>query len=341
MIGLRIPTDLDAWQRWRGRKTPLRTLKSRIRSQQNAGRFAWINTDEPPRAAVGVAATTASGRAALVAPLEHLGATPTIVYSDQAIDHLLPGWRRTPADFLPSIRAVLADGHYLGLGYDLWLFARELDLPYFIVQHGLITPLAPPLAPGGTLLAWSAADAAFWRCDRPDVAVEVVGSQLLWNAADGRGRASSARTPTEQDHRLIYLGQGHAVEIPRRRTVEAAMRFCRRQGATYRPHPSERDRLSRVTLNAYQRAGILVEADGRPLADLPNPVVSVFSTGVLEAAARGRDAWVDFPRPPSWLEEFWERYGMYRFGSIPTPAPPRPENEPACKIAAIVSDAVS
>ena len=341
MSGLRIPTDLDAWQRWRGRQTPLRTLKSRIWSQQKSGRFAWINTDEPPIAAVGVASTTASGRAALVAPLKHLGATPTIVYSDQAIDHLLPGWRRTPANFLQSIRAVLADGHYLGLGHDLWLFARELGLPYFVVQHGLITPLAPPLAPGGMLLAWSAADAAFWRCNRPDVAVEVVGSQLLWNPDDLRRGANRPPTSTRQDDRLIYLGQGHAVEIPRRRTVEAAMRFCREQGAIYRPHPSESDRLSRVTLKAYQRAGILVEADDGPLADLPNPVVSVFSTGVLEAAARGRDAWVDFPRPPSWLEEFWERYGMHRFGSTPTPAPPRPENEPARKIAAIISDAVS
>ena len=52
-----------------------------------------------------------------------------------------------------------------------------------------------------------------------------------------------------------------------------------------------------------------------PLVDLPNPVVSIFSTGILEAAARGRDAWVDFPHPPLWLEEFWERYGMHRFGS--------------------------
>ena len=49
--------------------------------------------------------------------------------------------------------------------------------------------------------------------------------------------------------------------------------------------------------------------------------MSVFSTGVLEAAAQGRDAWVDFPRPPAWLGEFWERYGMHRFGGAPTPAP--------------------
>ena len=248
MTGLRIPSDLEAWQRWRARQTPLRTLKCRARRSGTATRIAWTNSDEPPRIAVGVAATTASGHAALVAPLQHLGGTPTIVFSEQAIDPMLPGWQRTTVGVPGSVRAVLADGHYLGLGHDLWRFARERDLPYFVAQHGLITPLAPPLADGCTLLAWSAPDAFFWRSNRPDVAFEVVGSQLLWSAAEGRGPSSDAASVGRHEQRLMYLGQGHAAEMPRSRIVGAAMRFCREQDATYRPHPSERDRLSRITL---------------------------------------------------------------------------------------------
>ena len=119
------------------------------------------------------------------------------------------------------------------------------------------------------------------------------------------------------------------------------MRFCRERGASYRPHPSERDRLSLITLRTYRRAGITVDAGHVPLVDLPNPVVSIFSTGILEAAARGRGAWVDFPHPPTWLEEFWERYGMHRFGQAPTPAPSHPDKEPALEIADLVSKAAS
>jgi hypothetical protein len=94
-------------------------------------------------------------------------------------------------------------------------------------------------------------------------------------------------------------------------------------------------------LAAYARAGITIDTSGLPLVDLEAPIVSVFSTGVLEAAARGREAWVDFPRPPAWLGEFWERYGMHRLGTDPTPAPERPATEPAQRIAQIVSEVAS
>ena len=116
---------------------------------------------------------------------------------------------------------------------------------------------------------------------------------------------------------------------------------CRKRGAVYRPHPSERDVTSRAVLAAYERAGVTVDRAGVPLVELASPVVSVFSTGVLEAAARGRDAWVDFPRPPAWLGEFWERYGMHRLGDSPTPAPARPAVEPARRVAELVLGAAS
>lgn len=337
MSGLRVPSDLEAWQRWRARRTPLRSLRSRLRPSPSATRrWAWVNTSEPPRVAVGVAATTASGRAALLAPLEHLPSTPTVVYAEQDLSHLLDGWQSVHAEDVPrSVRAVLADGHYLGLGHDLWQVAQERNLPYFVVQHGLITPLAPPLAPGSTLLAWSQEDGRFWRCGREDVGFEVVGSQLLWSATSDR----HAARPPVGDPPLTYLGQGHAAEIPRPRLVHAALSTCREHGAVYRPHPSERDVVSRAVLSAYARAGVTLDTSGVPLSEFMGPIVSVFSTGVLEAAAGGRDAWVDFPRPPTWLSEFWERYAMSRLGQTPTPAPPRPSVEPARRIAEIVAAA--
>lgn len=341
MSGLRVPVDLDAWQRWRARRTPVRTLKRRLRPSPAPPRSAWANSAEPPVVVVGVAATTTSGRAALVAPLEHLADTPTLVLAEQDLDHLLPGWHRvpTPAVLPASVRAVLADGHYLGLGHDLWRTARERRLPYLVVQHGLVTPLAPPLAPGCTLLAWTADDGRFWRSGRRDVDVEVVGSELLWQAGAAPAGADGPRDGGHQP--LTYLGQGHAAEISRARLVRAALATCREHRAVYRPHPSERDVTSRAVLAAYERAGITVDTAGLPLVDLTGPIVSVFSTGVLEAAARGRDAWVDFPRPPAWLDEFWERYGMHRLGSTPTPAPDRPATQPAERIARIVTEAAS
>jgi hypothetical protein len=62
----------------------------------------------------------------------------------------------------------------------------------------------------------------------------------------------------------------------------------------------------------------------------------VFSTGILEAAAAGIPAWVDFPDPPPWLVEIWQRYEMKRFGtSVPTEAPVTAQ-EPARLIAEII-----
>ncbi|KRE97312.1 hypothetical protein ASG76_00860 [Nocardioides sp. Soil774] len=333
MTGLRVPVDLDDWQQWRARRTPVRSLKRRLGPGNRASVLAWTNSPEPPRVAVGVAATTASGRAALVAPLAFMGETPCIVQAEHAIDHLLPGWVRTPtpAALPASVQVVLADGHYLELGHDLWRGAQERGIPYLAVQHGLITPLAPPLAPGAILLAWSEQDGLYWRAGRHDVSFEVVGSELLWQAGAHTTAQGGDTGP------LTYLGQGHAAELWRSRLAHAAMSTCREHGAVYRPHPSERDAVSRAVLAAYTRAGITIDTAGVPLVELDAPVVSVFSTGVLEAAAQGRNAWVDFPRPPAWLAAFWERYGMRRLGGPPTAAPARGALKPARRVAEIVA----
>lgn len=338
--GLRHPGDLLAWRRWHESRHPIRFVarhaKARIRRAAPTG-VALLAPADRAEVLVAVEATHASVDRAVVAPLTHLPPERTAILAPS-------GWqppaaydgheRRTiTLDRLPGLvdpAVVLAAGHYTGIGEAVFAVADERDLPFYVSQHGALTPFAPPLPRAARLLAWSEADGAFWTAGRADVEVTASGSQLFWDAS--RAAASDRRSAGP----LTYLGQGHAAEISRARLARAALITCREHGAVYRPHPSERDVTSRAVLAAYERAGITVDRAGVPLVDLEAPVVSVFSTGVLEAAARGRDAWVDFARPPAWLGEFWERYGMHRLGSTPTPAPVLPAVEPARRIAELV-----
>jgi hypothetical protein len=339
-MGLNHPVDLADWRRWQESQHRLRRLRHRVRPGPAPApeHFVLTTYDAEPRLLVALDSSSPTSLAALVEPLAHL---------DVPLAVLSPG----PAPVLPwheplsseevgpdvptalrGLTAVVSLGHYLPRGARAHTWARALSASSVVVQHGALTPHAPPLPARARLLAWSDADADFWRSGRRDVTHDVVGSQLLW-------RAAAARASDVADTRPVYLGQMHAAELPRTRLVRAAAAHCRAHGAVYRPHPSEVDVLSRLTQRGYERMGIAVDSSSR-LADLAGPVVSVFSTGVLEAAAQGRDAWVDFPRPPAWLGEFWERYGMHRLGATPTPAPPRPATEPARRIAEVLQEAV-
>ena len=345
--GLRHPADLVAWRRWHESRHPIRLAARSVRARVRRTGPSPVAAYVPSGAAdilVAVEATHASVDRAVVAPLTHLPAERTAIVA--------PADWQPPASYAGHVRrtveldalvalvaptVVLAAGHYTEIGAAAFALADDRDLPYFVSQHGALTPYAPPLPRRARLLAWSEADGTFWASGRQDVEVQVIGSQLLW----GAGLVTGARAPSSTDGPLTYLGQGHAAEIPRARLAHAALTTCRAHGAVYRPHPSERDITSRAVLAAYERAGFWVDRSGRPLVELDAPIVSVFSTGVLEAAAQGRDAWVDFPRPPAWLGEFWERYGMHRLGSDPTPAPARPGVEPARRIAEILVEAAS
>lgn len=348
--GLKHPADLVAWRRWHEGRHPVRAAAREARGRLRPPSGTTVDVLSPggdPDILVAVEATHASVDRAVVAPLAHLDPARTTIVAPvgwQPPAPYAPHARRTVGlGDLPGVaghRAVLAAGHYTEIGAAAFALADEHDLPFHVTQHGALTPYAPPLPRAARLLAWSEGDADFWTVDRQDVEVTVAGSQLLWQAGLGldTGAGRPARPATEP---LVYLGQGHAAEISRARLAHAALTTCRRHHAVYRPHPSERDITSRAVLAAYERAGITVQTAGVPLVDLEAPIVSVFSTGVLEAAARGRDAWVDFPRPPAWLGEFWERYGMHRLGASPTPAPARVDVEPARRIAEIVTAAVS
>ncbi len=344
--GLRVPDDIEVWHRWQERRHPLRHARNRVRQLGPTAPLvfdlSWGGSDAD--ICVVVDAGHASVAAALNEPLALLPPERVVLVQP----HGLPvhhGFRvsSTPqpvaeselARTLRGVTTVLGSGHYTQAGAAVW--AALPSARTFVSQHGAVTPYAPPLPSTTTVLAWTQADADFWRSGRRGIGAEVVGSQLLWRA----GAVNSPDHVGSPAGSLTFLGQGHATEISRARLTHAVLNTCREHGAVYRPHPSERDIASRAVLKAYARAGIAVDTSGVPLVDLQAPIVSVFSTGVLEAAARGRDAWVDFPRPPAWLGEFWERYDMHRLGSSPTPAPPLTAQEPAQRIAEIVTAAAS
>ena len=345
---LRHPADLAAWRRWHESRHPVRALARSVRARVSPAEPGAVVLHSPGPDAdllVVVEATHASVDRAVVAPLAHLEPARTSIVAPVDwqpppgyADHVVRTVALPDLGELAGHRAVLAAGHYTEIGAAAFALTEKHGLPFFVSQHGALTPYAPPLPLGARLLAWSDADADFWRSGRADVEHEVVGSQLLWVA----GLATGAGAPSStNEKRLTYLGQGHAAEVSRARLAHAALTTCREHDAVYRPHPSERDVTSRAVLAAYARAGVVVDTRGVPLVELDAPVVSVFSTGILEAAARGHEAWVDFPRPPAWLGEFWERYGMHRLGDSPTPAPARAQHEPARRIAEILTGAAS
>ena len=234
------------------------------------------------------------------------------------------------ADVMTAGTVTLSSGHYLPMGAAA--HERSAEGRFLTAQHGLMTPHAPPLGAGTRLLAWSAADADFWRSGRSDVTTTVVGSQLLWEAgAAPLATPDPARPP-------VFLGQLHGAELPREVLASTAHEFCLATGALYRPHPSERDRRSLAAHAQWERAGVTIDRTGIPLRELGAPVVSIFSTGVLEAAAAGLPSWVHLPDPPAWLQEFWARYGLSSWGGPATPPPGRPEIAPARARGALVQE---
>ncbi|UVY84831.1 hypothetical protein NLU66_04335 [Brachybacterium sp. NBEC-018] len=256
-----------------------------------------------------------------------------------------PEWEtralRSPEEAVgPATGAIVSIGQHLRAGAAAHELARRHDLPEFVVQHGALTPFAPPLPEGATLLAWSDADAEFWRSGRSDVTTRTVGSQLLWQSAHEAEAQPQDVDAVMDAQRPVFLGQLHGAELSRRVTGGAAVRFCREHDGLYRPHPAEVDMISRAQHRLWQRRGMEFASTDVPLRELAHPVVSVFSTGVLEAAARGSRAWVYAPGAPGWVHELWERYDMRRFGGEPTPSPVRDAEEPASRIVQVLEEAL-
>ena len=361
-MGLTYPIDIDAWAAWQKRQNTLRWAKTEARSligrlrgggsveQEGPVGGVLYTRGAVPRVLIVLDSFSPTSRNSLLEPLKHLENVGVALWVPEDASEYLNGQYATERysrdawteqevtgnqlqELLPGVRVVLSLGHYLARGAVAYEFSRAIGAEYWVVQHGLLVPQAPPLPVGCTLLAFSEADAEFWASGRRDVTTHTVGSQLLYLAAQ---KAAGAEAQ-QQDHlELIFLGQMHGAELPRASFAYASHSFLKKFGGSYRPHPSEKDKLSVLTHKLWEKEGIRIDRSGTPLNEVPNPVVSIFSTGVLEAAIRGIPAWVYHPAPPAWLVEFWDRYGMNQRGQEPTPAPVQPKKEPAQRIAELI-----
>lgn len=252
---------------------------------------------------------------------------------------------------LSGLRRVLVAGEYLPAGRAAVRWGRERGAETAVVQHGLLAVSTPPVPRDATLYAFTDQDGAWWTQGRADVRAAAMGSALLEQArrtampAAGAGRPDIDRLDIDRagvgrrdvEGPGVFLGQLHGAELPRRDFVAAAEQYVRATGAVYRPHPAERDRLSRAQHARWEAAGVPVDRSGAPLTQTSGPVAAVFSTGILEAAQAGRPAWGVHPDPPRWLEQFWDRYGIARWrpGADTAPTPPlvAPTPDPAAAIA--------
>lgn len=357
---LKYPLDLDAWQAWQRRQKKLKWAKYKLNSLLASARSRTV-AEEPvhgllytrgtkPQVLIVMDSFSPTNRNAILEPLKHLDAVDVALWVPEDASEYLDGqyaserysrkdWSEQEISgdelmrLLPDIRIVLSAAQFLGRGAAAYEYARAIGAEYWMVQHGLLVPQAPPLPVGCTLLAFSEADAEFWASGRRDVTTHAVGSQLLYLAAQ---KAAGAEVQKQNDLEPIFLGQMHGAELPRASFAYASHSFSKKFGGTYRPHPSEKDKLSVLTHKLWEKEGIRIDRSGTPLNEVPNPVVSIFSTGVLEAAIRGIPAWVYHPAPPAWLVEFWDRYGMNQWGQEPTPAPVQPKKEPAQRIAELM-----
>lgn len=322
-MGLRY-LDAESWQRWQRSQRRLQRLKASAASlghrddpQPSAQRRHWVRGDKPTLL-VACDSSSPTNRHALLQPLTAAPGLSVLLAHPTDVDLALPGagWSEIadPGDALASVTTVVSIGDHLGVGAWAHDLASQRGWRQLVVQHGLLTPFSPPPPPESEVLAWSVADGEFLSQGRSDLTFHVVGSALLAEAAASPApHVSRFETP-------VFLGQLHGAELSRLSMARSVTAFWRMTGATYRPHPREVDKLSRAQHALWRRMGMDFDSSS-PITQLNRPVVSAFSTGVLEAAARGVPAWVFHASPPRWLEEFWDRYAMSRWGSEPTGTP--------------------
>ena len=360
-MGLIHATSLERWQEWRRVRHPGRRLARALGSLRGAGdrasddglRLHSREGEGPGRVLIVVDPDGPASCGDLLAPLPYLhGAVDVLTVA--GADHPAleaAGWDRTDVD-APGrtlhgrgLTAVLSAGQHGEVAAMAHRWARQVQVPSYVLQSGSLTPYTAPLPPETTVLAWSRADGEFWRSGREDLVVRAIGSQRLWQAHhEGRPERAGPREDADPadddrpddrpDERVVFLGHLSDEALSRRLSVRAATTFCRRHGGRYRPGPDDTDPGSRLAHQLLRRRGVeFVAPDGMRTA----PVAAVRSVEVLEAASRGIPAWVHAPDPPTWLREYWERYGMRRYGGPEaTPAPALPEAEPAAALAEIL-----
>ncbi|MGL5826470.1 MAG: hypothetical protein ACRCYU_16910 [Nocardioides sp.] len=337
-MGLLHPDDLSAWRRARGARPALGRLAVGLRELTHDPRFELFIGGSVPTLLVALESTSVANRTAVLPPLRHVDMTKVAILAPFGAGPVLP---QHPWDtkilfpeelprYFDRMNAVLATSNHTDVGASAYDFSQAVNCPFYLVQSTLITSHSPPVPSGATLLGWSDADIAFWRDGSTHAASAtntVVGSQLLWAAAQDRIDEPNKAAPT------TYLGQLQETALGAKPMAKAAEDFCLAYDAVYRPHPAETDRRARSVHERFVRVGIALDQSRTPLRTFDGPVVSPYSSGVLEAAARGLPAWVDFPQPPEWLCEVWERYAMVTYGeTTPTPSPVITNFEPAYAI---------
>ena len=340
-------SNLEEWQQWHQRRQGwLRRLRVSLPQSPKARLLIYssTNADNQRPVLVTLDSIAASQRAALLRPAElliHRG-IPVMIVAPEGVGRNLQDLDLAPVGSIdsegratmaiPRALSVLSGGHYMPAGWFGWSLSRAQEIPYLVVQHGVLTPHAPPLPPETHLLAWSPEDAQFWSSRRRDVMNTVVGSQSLWEAA----RVQAVADPSAP---LVFLGQLHGAELPRAVTVRTVRALRGKGEFVYRPHPGELDWRSRCQHTLWRSQGVTLDDVKRPLTSLGAPVGAVFSTGILEAAAAGLPAYGVCEGPPAWIHELWSRYGIERPDSGCRTQVDVPTLEPAQSIADIAGDA--
>lgn len=331
--GLAFPTDLAAWRSWQDSRRRISRIAGRARAQVSRTRSTIpLFATGPDRPDVIIAFDTVNPATVrtlrdVVDRLHVIGASVTVVDSgDARLRGAVTGETRgvTAEDVRAS--AIIGIGHYTAVGSAFWKASRRRGGQFFVLQHGLLTPFAPPLPHGTHLLAWTPQDAEFWMADRPDTRATATGSHML-------SSARVQRTTLSEDpatDRPLFLGQMHGAELDWAVKIRSALEFCRATDALYRPHPSETSRLSRAVHSALRAADIEIDTSASPLAEWNGAVAGMFSTGLLESAAAGQRTYGFASRAPLWVEEFWTRYGIGQWSQSPTRldeslAPPHPD----------------
>ncbi|MGL5810858.1 MAG: hypothetical protein ACRCYQ_13020 [Nocardioides sp.] len=332
-MGLVHPDDLSAWRRERAALAGRGRLSIGLRELAHDPRFELFIGGTSPRLLIALESVAMADRMAVLAPLEHLDLTRVAILAPMGAGAVVPQHPWVTKILFPeeltryfdSMGAVLATSHHTDVGASAYDFSQAVKAPFFVIQSTVLTPHSAPLAPEGQPLAWTDADATFWQegSARAHQKATVVGSQLLWSAAQHALPEPDPATAT------TYLGQLHEPHLGYKQMAKAAEDFCLRHGAVYRPHPAENDRRVRSVHERLVRLGVSLDQSSTPVGRFDGPVVGAYSTGVLEAAARGLPAWVEFPQPPAWLRELWERYRMFQHGGEPTPPPVVTGFEPA------------
>lgn len=333
-MGLTFPSDFGAWERWERRRHAVRHLKAWVRHRvppQRTLPLVLTAASDSPTAVAALDVLRGTSIDALVAPILRLGDGGAVVTRGPIPGGIVPDtWVSCELNgALPSsVRSVLSAGSYRSVSLPLREWTLHSRVSFYVAQHGLITPFAPPLPTHSKLLAWNEEEGKYWRSGRRDVDVTVVGSQLLWKA---RQRPVS----TVIEGPVVWLGQMHGTELPRSSMARAAESFCLQHGGIYRPHPAEQGLAIRARHAYWARRGMKFETSARPLPELARPIAAVFSSGLVEGAAQGLPSWGYHPRPPRWVEELWERNSIGRWGGAPTIAPIQ-HSEPAARIEQIL-----